>query len=567
MLRLWAPGATPLSEREAANALESWHVFRGEPVSVVAGPFPIFGNALLIALLGDSDTAVRLLPVLVGTAMLAFPYLLRDYLGRWGALASTALLAFSPVLVPFSRSATSYIFVATLTLAVVAFGLRYWEHRSRFDLVATAVALALLLNSGPAAYVQVIALGTFLVLLAASTKWQVPGDEKETPGALQLGSRDLRLACYVFAGVGVLVSTGLLGNIRGLQEGLLGGISGWFRLFSAPSDGRPLSTYFSLLLTYEALTVVFGIAGVVALAFRRTGFQLFLAWWAVIAFLLVSLARDKQPGLALLPLVPLALLAGSFIADLMSSLKEPSFRRTTGLFTVLALPWIYLVTLALGRFTQPYDEVSNYLKGKQWPILGTMAPDALPTVLGVAPVVLLALCLGVWAVRRGVLPTARMFAIAMLAVLVLWTSDNVFTLSYQRAASPLEPIVERPTSRDVRTLVQDVRAAHDSLQMQGKNAEEKTIVAETGLRLPLAWYLRDWPVTYAAQVPAGVAMAIAEVKTAPPQQGSYAAQRYQMTLSWRADKMDLGKWWRWLAYRDAKGQFQNRDVVLYVRRQ
>src|SRR3712207_9206412 len=59
---------------------------------------------LIYIVFGDSDFTARLAPALMGTLLVALPYLLRHQLGRIAALASGVILAVSPSILYYSRS-------------------------------------------------------------------------------------------------------------------------------------------------------------------------------------------------------------------------------------------------------------------------------------------------------------------------------------------------------------------------------------------------------------------------------------------------------------------------------
>jgi hypothetical protein len=219
--------------------------------------------------------------------------------------------------------------------------------------------------------------------------------------------------------------------------------------------------------------------------------------------------------------------------------------------------------LTVGHFTQPSPDLTEYLKANRLPVLSSISSEGLPFLLGAVPVVLLALVLGIGIVRYGSRLTLQMVGLMGVLVLGIWTVHTMFNLNYLGAASPYEYMVERATSADVRELTRDVQAAQDDLLLQRKNRQ---IAVEEARQLPLAWYLRPWQVTYSRKVTSGPALAIVDVRNPAPQ-GPYTGQRYRLTSSWNPQDLDLGKWWRWFVYREVKGKLENRDVVLYVRRQ
>ncbi len=101
--RFFLLGSVPLNADEARQALAAWNFSRGIPDAFTGSPFLFASNAVLFALFGATDAAARFFPALFGTALVLTPALLRDYIGRAGALIASALFVFSPSLVLFSR--------------------------------------------------------------------------------------------------------------------------------------------------------------------------------------------------------------------------------------------------------------------------------------------------------------------------------------------------------------------------------------------------------------------------------------------------------------------------------
>ncbi len=76
---------------------------------------------------GDSDFTARLAPALMGTLMVPLPALLRSQIGRVGAFAAAAALAFGPTFLYYSRFAREDIYFACITLALLAVTFRFLD--------------------------------------------------------------------------------------------------------------------------------------------------------------------------------------------------------------------------------------------------------------------------------------------------------------------------------------------------------------------------------------------------------------------------------------------------------
>ncbi len=159
-LRLWDLGARSFTHDESLHATYSWYLFNGDGYvhdPMMHGPFKFVSVALIWKVLGfvsaapllsnwahwgPSDYTARILPAIFGTGLVALPYFFRGYLGRVGALFAALFLAFSPVLLYFSRFIRDDIIIAFYTLAVVICIWRYFSERRTLYLFLIAGLLA-----------------------------------------------------------------------------------------------------------------------------------------------------------------------------------------------------------------------------------------------------------------------------------------------------------------------------------------------------------------------------------------------------------------------------------------
>jgi uncharacterized protein (TIGR03663 family) len=174
-LRLWDLGAKPLHHDESLHAYYSWQFllnpsgYQYNPL--LHGPFqfhiiPLFfvlGHLFGLSDNGVNDFTVRLLPALMGLAMVAMPYGLRRQLGHWGALAMALLLAVSPTFVYYSRFVRDDIYVTCFTLLIVVAAVQYSQtHRLAWLLTAVA-ALILSYTAMENTFFIIAIFGSFLV--------------------------------------------------------------------------------------------------------------------------------------------------------------------------------------------------------------------------------------------------------------------------------------------------------------------------------------------------------------------------------------------------------------------
>ena len=179
-LRFWDLGSRAIGHDESSHAVFSWYLYNGDGYQhdpMMHGPFKFYAVVLIwrgIAFLssapiisnwahwGPNDYTVRILPAIFGTALIALPYFFRSYLGRVGALLAALFLAFSPVLLFFSRFIRDDIIVAFYTLAAVICIWRYLTERRALYLYLIAGLLALGFTTMEATH---LTSGLFLIYL------------------------------------------------------------------------------------------------------------------------------------------------------------------------------------------------------------------------------------------------------------------------------------------------------------------------------------------------------------------------------------------------------------------
>jgi uncharacterized protein (TIGR03663 family) len=147
--RFWDLSSKAEHHDESLHAYFSWLYFVGDGYvhdPLMHGPSLFTSNALAYLLFGDNDYTSRLIPAVLGVVLVLLPYLLRGpaLLGRWGALACSTLLLFSPTLLYQARYIRHDPIVLVCTLGIVIASLRYLERPERRWVVLTGVLAGLL---------------------------------------------------------------------------------------------------------------------------------------------------------------------------------------------------------------------------------------------------------------------------------------------------------------------------------------------------------------------------------------------------------------------------------------
>jgi predicted membrane-bound mannosyltransferase/DNA-binding beta-propeller fold protein YncE len=171
LTRLIGLGDRPMSHDESLHAVYSFQLFDGRGYQhqpMMHGPLKFILNPVMYFLFGVNDWSARILVALFGVAMIAFVWLLRPYLGRWGAFLTALMYTISPALLYHSRYIRDEVMLTSLLVLLVAGMFRYLDTRSTKWLVAVAVTYAFALLTMEASFIFGGLFGIFLVLALAA---------------------------------------------------------------------------------------------------------------------------------------------------------------------------------------------------------------------------------------------------------------------------------------------------------------------------------------------------------------------------------------------------------------
>ena len=308
-LRLLDLSSKPFHHDESQDAYFSWLFFtKGDYVyqPILHGPLRFYMTASMYALFGDSDFTARLAPALMGTAMVALPYALRDQLGRVAAFVAAALLAVGPSYLYFSRFAREDIYKAAITLGLLVVVFRCLDTPRRWHPAVIGALLAASFATKESTFITVFVAGSFFTLLV----WR-EGREAPTLRTLaSLGWEAWGWGLAAFAGVFTLLFTVFLTHPAGLWDGIYEGLNYWLGQHDVGRGGEPAYFYVVLLFADEWPVLALAAIGTVV-AFRQpTVLRAFLVWDFALSLAVYSWAGEKFAWLALHPLLPLILLAG-----------------------------------------------------------------------------------------------------------------------------------------------------------------------------------------------------------------------------------------------------------------
>jgi uncharacterized protein (TIGR03663 family) len=309
VLRLYALGDRPFHHDESQDAYFSW-IFRtrGDYVymPILHGPLRFYLTALMYFLFGDSNFTARLAPALMGTGMVALCWLLRPLLGRVAAFSAATLLAVGPTYLYFSRFAREDIYIACITLALLAVTFRFLDRPRPHQPALIGGLLALSFATKESTFITVFVAGTFFLGWLAIPRLR----PKLLAPVTSMGWEPWAWALVMFAGMFTVLFTTFLTHPAGLWDGIYEGLHYWLSQQPVARGGEPWYFYIFVLFGEEWPALLLGAVGAVVALRRPTPLRIFLIWAFLLSLAVYSWASEKFAWLVMHPLLPLLLLAG-----------------------------------------------------------------------------------------------------------------------------------------------------------------------------------------------------------------------------------------------------------------
>ena len=313
--------------------------------------------------------------------------------------------------------------------------------------------------------------------------------------------RGLQWALVAGGMISVTLFTTMFTNLRGLTSSTVatdGTLLYWLGQQDVQRGEQPWFYFLLLTPQYELMALTFGLAAIVLTGWRawkapsaaRQPFRLFLAIWFLGMFAGLSYAGEKMPWLIVHFTLPLILLAGGLLGEIVERQGTFSARRSGSLgwlspaLTVGLLAaggaWLILA----GRLSYPVyvlnsedqwvREVSDYALNHWW-------------LLSLPPIVAGGLIAN-GAALRGVRVAGRATVTALAIGLVLLQIHAGWRLSFLEGDTARDGLIYNTTTPDVTRMVDEMTALSNELT-GGLDLE---VGYDSATSWPLQWYLRDF---------------------------------------------------------------------------
>jgi uncharacterized protein (TIGR03663 family) len=442
------------------------------------GPFMYYATSEIFKRFGDSIYSARLLPALLGSAMLFFLLPLQKYLGKKEILIAAFFLAVSPSFLYYSRFYREDIFISFFSLLLFVCAIKFagipggYPARKVFYLIIGAFALASLAALKENAYVTMALIGLYLFLLFIKEKCYKGLIEKIKAldnGVLVFFSEVL-FFIFLFTIFFSLYYTGNFLDINGIKVAFAKAISHWYEMHKIERMAGPFFFYLPIIALYELPIFIFGILGIAHYGgIKEKNDKILLSvlsYWIMLGlmyyleyiypnsgrFLPISYVPD--PILIYLPLLIYAII---------------TVLRSSNMFLCFLIYW------AISNFI-----VYSYIQEKvPWLVLNPLLPLSI-----IAAVYSGKILSGMnLKSRNGIL---QMFLIIIVASFFIYSSLG---LNFYRYTDPAEPIIQasQPPQK-FSILLWKINEV--SLQYQGNSTDIQ--ITDGELETQFLWYLRHF---------------------------------------------------------------------------
>jgi uncharacterized protein (TIGR03663 family) len=293
VVRLLELGERPFHHDESQDAYFSWIFFtqgdyRYQPI--LHGPLRFYLTSASFLAFGVSDFTARLAPALMGTAMVALPWGLRDQLGRGAAFVAAVLLAVGPTYLYYSRFAREDIYIACLTLALLVVVFRFLAAPRRHQPAVIGALLAASFATKESTFITVFVAGTFFLAVAVREGRRGGGPVLRAVAAV--GWESWAWALAAFAATFTILFTTFLTHPAGLWDGLYEGLAYWLGQHEVGRGGEPWFFYLVVLFGHEWPTLALGGVGAVVALRQPTVLRAFLVWMFALSLVVYSCPKS-----------------------------------------------------------------------------------------------------------------------------------------------------------------------------------------------------------------------------------------------------------------------------------
>lgn len=337
-LRLTQLGAMPLTDAEAAPALQALRIAQGSSPALAPHPFYILSTAILFFLYGGgTDFLARLIPALIGSFLVFAPLLFDEKrLRPRPGLILAFFIALDPGLTALSRQAASPIFAIAFLIFAVSF-----FYKEKHSLAGSFAALFLL--SGHSIWPGLLGLGiTWAIFQAFNSR----RNSQSSTDDLEPSTSNLQPSTFILhpsSFIPFLITFLAAGTLffiapRGLSAAF-NSIPAYINSWLTPSNVPQTRVFFSLLV-YQPLAFLLALIAIVRGWVNGGRRIIFLSIWLFVSLLLVIFLPSRQVADLAWTIIPLLVLASMELARNINIYPEER-SEAAGVVFLTVFIWVF----------------------------------------------------------------------------------------------------------------------------------------------------------------------------------------------------------------------------------
>jgi hypothetical protein len=336
-LRLIQLGAMPLTDVEAAPALQALHIAQGLKPTLSPHPFYILSTSILFFIYGGgTNFLARFSPALIGSLLVFAPLLFAERIKPRPGLFLAFFIALDPGLVSLSRQAASPILAITFLLLAWGF---FYKNKSNPAGIFAAFALL----GGPSIWIGILSLALSWAIYQAILSRR-PSEPAPDPSATEHQKTNIdyrilvREALIPFIFTFVIAGTLFFIVPNGLSAALAS-IPAFISRWISASDFPAGRLFFSLII-YQPLGVLLALIAITRGWQAGSRRIISLSVWLLVALLLAVFIPSRQISdlaWALVPLWAMAALELTRNVDVFSEERN----EVAGVIFLTAFIWTF----------------------------------------------------------------------------------------------------------------------------------------------------------------------------------------------------------------------------------
>ena len=365
-LRIIQLGAMPLTDAEAAPALQALHIAQGLKPALSPHPFYILSTSILFFLYGGgTDFLARLIPALAGSALVFSPLLLERIKPR-PSLILAFFIALDPGLTALSRQIASPILAITFLIFA-------WGFFSKNKPSLAGIFAAFTLLSGPSIWVGLLGIGITWAISQGIQRSPKPAANLETIAAdstttdYQQPRFDYRSSIISLAVTFITAGTLFFIAPNGISAALAS-IPAFIDSWLIPSD-VPSSRLFLSLLVYQPLILLLAFFAIIR-GWRKGSRRIIpLSIWFLVSLLLAIFVPSRQITDLAWAIIPLCALAALELVRNIDIFPEER-NEVGGVIFLTAFIWVFAWLDFAGLIWLPRDSREYVMRF--WLLIGAL---------------------------------------------------------------------------------------------------------------------------------------------------------------------------------------------------